>query len=880
MVHEADKAWHVRDENPYTVGYEHEGYIEETGWYTPAMYQSSADLTIDVCNDQDIFTHRMFYRDTLDDGTVLDDSVHVLAGSNYCTKIAGHQHYPHNSHTDPGPNWNWNYYYRLVNQGYGTTTTYTSESGTFYDTGGASGDYGNDERQLYLIKPDNAGQITLTFNSFDLEDNYDFLYIYDGDNVFAPLIGRWNTQSPGTVTSSGGALLVEFRSDCGTTAPGWQASWTSSTLDTIKPTTEIATTGGTWKTDDFTASFTDNDNENINYKFYQVIENDGVNWFANTDNGFFADNFDYELQNQWHIASGTWTVSDNELHQTDETLSNTNIFAELNQNDGDVFLYEIVAKVNGSNSNKRFGFHFFSDSGSLTNRGNSYFVWFRVDDQQLQFYKVTDDSFSLEKTIDNVVTLPDIVYDYKIIYNKNTGETDVYRNDVLIGSHTFSSPYTNGQYISLRTGNCQMHVSHIKIYHSRNNSETITVGSENTNDIQVQNLGTSTYCAKIKSIVTDSSKNISDIAYEELFVDYTPPSSVNVNDGTSDDIDIVSDNTQLSANWTSSNDDNSGIAKYWYSIGTSIGGSDIVDWTDNSTNTNVTVTGLSLQSGTTYYFNVKAENGAGLQSEVASSDGVVLQGSIFAGFSADDNIICVNDQVNFTNTSQNATSYLWTFEGGNPATSTETNPTVTYSSSGIYDVKLVAYGGSDSSIYELTDYIEVFDAPTANFSTTDTLLYLPNAVAYFSNLSTNASEYEWNFGDGFSSTENEPAHYYSSTGYFTVSLTARNQGCPENIKTIDNLIHVAIASNISDISNLYEISPNPFNQFITITFYNEKVANPKFKIFDMNGKNIQINYQRSSNKYILNIEEHLNSGIYILQIQTSDKIFYKKIIKM
>ena len=60
---------------------------------------------------------------------------------------------------------------------------------------------------------------------FDLEKDFDFLWIYDGDNVYAPKIGRWNTHSPGTVISSGNSLCVEFRSDCATGAGGWKARW-------------------------------------------------------------------------------------------------------------------------------------------------------------------------------------------------------------------------------------------------------------------------------------------------------------------------------------------------------------------------------------------------------------------------------------------------------------------------------------------------------------------------------------------------------------------------------------------------------------------------------------------------------------------------------
>ncbi|MCG2725257.1 MAG: lectin like domain-containing protein [Elusimicrobia bacterium] len=104
--------------------------------------------------------------------------------------------------------------------------------------------------------------------------------------------------------------------------------------------------------------------------------------------------------------------------------------------------------------------------------------------------------------------------------------------------------------------------------------------------------------------------------------DTTPPSDVTaVNDGAGADIAYVNSLTQLSANWSAATDGESGIAKYWYAIGTSAGATNTVDWTDNGLNLTVTKTGLNLTDGLTYYFTVKAENGIGLESSIANSNG-------------------------------------------------------------------------------------------------------------------------------------------------------------------------------------------------------------------------------------------------------------------
>lgn len=226
MVLEEDKGWHVGSENPYTIGYEHEGYVDDASWYTTEMYQSSADLSRDVINSgYGIPPLRTYYGPS----SLVSD---VLGA---CTKIKGHQHYPNQTHVDPGINWDWELYYRLINNN-PTINTITSNGGSFYDTGGASSNYQDDERELWLFQPLNSSSVTLDFTSFNTELDYDYLFIYDGDNLDSNLIGVYSgTNSPGVITSSGSSLLVEFRSDCGVTTPGWEVAYTSTLLGVTNP---------------------------------------------------------------------------------------------------------------------------------------------------------------------------------------------------------------------------------------------------------------------------------------------------------------------------------------------------------------------------------------------------------------------------------------------------------------------------------------------------------------------------------------------------------------------------------------------------------------------------------------------------------------------
>ena len=109
-----------------------------------------------------------------------------------------------------------------------TNGTVTTCMGNFYDSGGPGGNYQNNENFTMTFYPSTTGAFTrFTFNTFDIESNWDYLYIYDGENTSAPLIGTYTgTTSPGTVTASNssGAITFNFTSDGSVTYPGWSAS--------------------------------------------------------------------------------------------------------------------------------------------------------------------------------------------------------------------------------------------------------------------------------------------------------------------------------------------------------------------------------------------------------------------------------------------------------------------------------------------------------------------------------------------------------------------------------------------------------------------------------------------------------------------------------
>lgn len=102
-------------------------------------------------------------------------------------------------------------------------------SGTmFTDDGGAFSNYSSDKTTVYTFIPNQSSEVCrLTFESFDLEEDFDYLYVYNGTSVSAPLLGVFTGSTlPVSVTSTAksGALTVKFIADPAVTGAGWIAA--------------------------------------------------------------------------------------------------------------------------------------------------------------------------------------------------------------------------------------------------------------------------------------------------------------------------------------------------------------------------------------------------------------------------------------------------------------------------------------------------------------------------------------------------------------------------------------------------------------------------------------------------------------------------------
>ncbi|MBK7344878.1 MAG: M4 family metallopeptidase [Saprospiraceae bacterium] len=127
-----------------------------------------------------------------------------------------------------GVSWGWSLNYSSSSMTYCTDLQeLTSGAGSLEDGSGVMS-YGNLSDCTWLIQPQDATSITLTFTSMDTEPGADEVRVYDGHDANAPLLGVFSgTQIPSGLTSSGGSLFIHFLTNELIRGGGWSAEYTS-----------------------------------------------------------------------------------------------------------------------------------------------------------------------------------------------------------------------------------------------------------------------------------------------------------------------------------------------------------------------------------------------------------------------------------------------------------------------------------------------------------------------------------------------------------------------------------------------------------------------------------------------------------------------------
>lgn len=162
--------------------------------------------------------------------------------------------------------------------------------------------------------------------------------------------------------------------------------------------------------------------------------------------------------------------------------------------------------------------------------------------------------------------------------------------------------------------------------------------------------------------------------------------------------------------------------------------------------------------------------------------------------------------VQFRNLSRfaQAGTFRWSF-GEGEGVSTEENPTYTYYQPGLYTVTLEASNSNGITGRSVKEFsVEVYDTPRASFNLRPQESFLGEPI-YFVNLSVGGEKYYWDFGDGNTSTEFDPAHTYEETGVYDVTLVVESdKGCTDTL----TMASAAIVKNGGKVNVPNAFTPN------------------------------------------------------------------------
>lgn len=148
--------------------------------------------------------------------------------------------------------------------------------------------------------------------------------------------------------------------------------------------------------------------------------------------------------------------------------------------------------------------------------------------------------------------------------------------------------------------------------------------------------------------------------------------------------------------------------------------------------------------------------------------------------------------ISFTNQSQLATSYSWTFPGGTPSSfNGQTPPPIQYNTPGVYDVTLAVTNSFGNNTHTELNYVNVLACiPVADFNPTLSNIFVGGSVNFIDQSSNSPTTWQWTFTGGTPSTwtgQTPPAIQYNTAGTYEVTLTVTN-ACGSNTFTAANAV--------------------------------------------------------------------------------------------
>ena len=234
---------------------------------------------------------------------------------------------------------------------------------------------------------------------------------------------------------------------------------------------------------------------------------------------------------------------------------------------------------------------------------------------------------------------------------------------------------------------------------------------------------------------------------------------------------------------------------------------------------------------------------------------------------SNDTSICAGQTV--TLTANGGTDYFWN--------TSETTQSITVSPISTTTYSVVASNGPCTGAVA-SSVITVLPTPNMIISASATTVYLSlGASVDFSNIGSPAITYNWDFGDGTSSSSLSPTHVYTATGTYTVVLNGTLGSCTgTDTITIIVLDEVTVDENIVGLEMV--IYPNPSDGLIQIDMNNHSALELELQVHDALGKLVQSrSIQGIDIRITLDLRDN-RAGLYLIRMVSGDDHVIRRII--
>jgi PKD repeat protein len=225
----------------------------------------------------------------------------------------------------------------------------------------------------------------------------------------------------------------------------------------------------------------------------------------------------------------------------------------------------------------------------------------------------------------------------------------------------------------------------------------------------------------------------------------------------------------------------------------------------------------------------------------------------------------------FTNSSTNGTTSFWNF--GDGVNSTQTNPVHVYTSPGTYIVCLITYNACYTDT--LCQSVTICPLPASAFSF--------SAAQFVYNFSDNTTgpntAWAWTFGDGGSSSSQNPSHTYAANGTYLVCLTVTNS-CGNDSSCQSLVVNVVgVADGLNDGG--LQLWPNPARNMLKVSLLLPSSMPLQLKVRDMAGRCVHLSdVTMASGTWTSQLDiASLAAGMYMLEVQGDGLHAMRKFVK-